>query len=268
MFIKTPAIESMKGAYDVNGKNVVITGGNRGIGFGIASAFSESGANVCIICRNTNSGAYAVEKLNSNGGRNTCIECDVSDYNQVKAASNKIFDFFDHVDVLVNNAGVATTTPFLSPDGLKEWHRVIGADLHGPAYMIYEIAPKMIEAGLGGEIINISSMGAVRMSDAKDHHNPPYSVAKAGIDVFTQYLALVLGDYGIRVNSIRPGPFHSDLDKDLPQSVLDGIEKNMPCHRFGMPIELGALAVFLASPAGRQITGVNYSADGGFGLIF
>ena len=268
MFIKTPPIETMKGAYDVKDKNVVVTGGNRGIGFGIATAFAESGANVCIVCRNTSSGAAAVEKLSIYGGRYTCIGCDVSDYEQVKAAAAKIFDFFDHVDVLVNNAGVATTTPFLDPDGISEWHRVLGADLNGPAYMIHEIAPRMVEAGLGGEIINISSMGAVRMSDAKEHHNPPYSVAKAGIDVFTQYLALVLGDYGIRVNSIRPGPFHSDLDKDLPQSVLDGIENNMPCHRFGMPIEIGALAVFLASPAGRQITGANIHDDGGFGLVF
>ena len=268
MFIKTPPIESMENAFSVKGKNVVVTGGNRGIGFGIATAFAQCGANVAVVCRNTKSGAEAVEKLNVYGGKNTCIGCDVSDHEQVKAACAEIFKFFDHVDVLINNAGVATTTPFLDPEGISEWHRVIGADLHGPAYMIHEIAPKMVEAGLGGEIINISSMGAVRMSDAKDHHNPPYSVAKAGVDTFTQYLALVLGDYGIRVNSIRPGPYHSDLDKDLPQSVLDGIENTMPCHRFGMPIELGALAVFLSSPAGVQITGVNYAADGGFGLVF
>lgn len=261
--IKIPPIENMKGAFDVSGLNVVITGGNRGIGFGIATAFAQSGANVLILCRNEESGKQAAADLAANGVKTGCIRCDVSDIEQVKSAAKQVFEFFDHVDVLVNDAGVATTEPFLSDKGLDEWHRVIDVDLHGPANMVHEIAPKMIEAGKGGRIINITSVGGTRVSGSKDHHNAPYNAAKAGMDIFTRYLAVVLGDYGIRVNAILPGMTHSDLDKDLPPRAIKEGEELVPAHRFGMPIEIGALCVYLASPAGSQVTGVNWPLDGG-----
>jgi len=253
----------MTNAFDVSGKNVVITGGNRGIGKGITVAFAQSGANAVILCRNLESGLAAVDEIKDYGGKYSCFRCDVSDINSVKAAASDVFIFFDHVDVLVNNAGVATTIPFLSEKGLSEWHRIINTNLHGVANVVHEIAPSMRDSGLGGSIINISSVGGQRVSGSKEHHNAPYNAAKAGLDIFTKYLAVVLGDNGIRVNSIAPGPTHSDLDKDLPESAIEMIEKDLPTHRFGEPIEIGALCVFLASPAGIQITGCVYAHDGG-----
>ena len=101
------------------------------------------------------------------------------------------------------------------------------------------------------------------MSAAREFHNAPYSAAKAGLDIFSKYLAVILGDDGIRVNVIAPGPTHSDLDKELPASTIEMIETDLPTHRFGEPIEIGALCVFLASPAGNQITGCVYPHDGG-----
>ena len=142
----------------------------------------------------------------------------------------KVFEFYDHVDVLVNNAGVATTTPkvdFLDKD-LSEWRKIIDVDLIGVAALIHEIAPKMIQAGRGGEIINITSIGAVSVSGCKLHHNAPYNAAKAGADVFTRYLAITLGDYGIRVNAIRPGPHHSDLEVHLSDYMRNLIDNEMP----------------------------------------
>lgn len=260
---KSKPITSMTNAFDVSGKNVVVTGGNRGIGKGISVAFAQSGANVAIMCRNHGSGLETVNELKQYGGRYSCIACDVSDIRNVKDAAQKVFDFFDHVDVLVNNAGVATTTPFLSDEGLAEWHRVIDTNLHGVANVVHEIAPAMRDKGLGGSIINISSVGGQRVSASKEHDNAPYNAAKAGLDIFTKYLAVILGDSGIRVNCIAPGPTHSDLDKDLPPSAFEMIEKILPAHRFGEPIEIGALCVFLASPAGCQITGCVYAHDGG-----
>jgi len=253
----------MTDAFDVKGKNVVVTGGNRGIGKGIASAFAQSGANVVILCRNHESGLKAVEEIKQYGGRHASFQCDVSDIKSVKAAVREVFGFFDHVDVLINNAGVATTVPFLSEEGLNEWHRVINTDLHGVANVIYEIAPSMRDKGLGGSIINISSIGGQRVSASKHHHNAPYNAAKAGLDIFSKYLAVILGDYAIRVNTIAPGPTHSDLDKDLPPSAIETIEKDLPAHRFGEPIEIGAFCVFLASNAGCQITGCVLPHDGG-----
>ena len=263
MFIKSTPIPDMTKAYDVSGKNVVITGGNRGIGRGITQAFAESGANVAILCRNLESGKAAVAEIEKLGGKYAAFRCDVSVYDEVKAAAEEVFKFFDNVDVLINDAGVATTTPFLSEGGLDEWHRVINTNLHGAANVVYEIAPHMVEAGKGGTIINITSVGGQRVSGSKEHDNSPYNASKAGLDIFSRYLAVVLGDHGIRVNSIAPGPIHSDLDKDLPQSFIDAIESDLPAHRFGEPIEVGALCVYMSSPSGAMVTGVNWAFDGG-----
>ncbi|MCL2125666.1 MAG: SDR family oxidoreductase [Oscillospiraceae bacterium] len=263
MIIKNPPIPDMKTAYNVAGKNVVVTGGNRGIGRGITQAFAESGANVAILCRNLDSGKKAVSEIEKFGGKYTAIKCNTANHDEVKTAAAEVLKFFDNIDVIVNNAGVATTTPFLSENGLSEWHRVIDTDLHGPANIIFELAPKMVDAGKGGTIVNITSVGGQRVSGSKEHHNAPYNAAKAGLDIFTRYLAVVLGDYGIRVNSIAPGPIHSDLDKDLPPSFIGTIEEHLPAHRFGEPIEIGALCVYMASPAAAMVTGVNWALDGG-----
>ena len=263
MVIKNSPISEMKNAYDVAGKNVVVTGGNRGIGRGITQAFAECGANVVILCRNLDSGKEAVKEIEKFGGRYAAFRCDISNYDEVKAAAAEVFKFFDNVDVLVNDAGVATTTPFLDEKGLSEWHRVINTNLHGTANVIYEIAPKMRDAGKGGTIVNITSIGGQRVSGAKTHPNSPYNASKAGLDIFTKYLAVVLGDYGIRVNAIAPGPIHSDLDKDLPPESFARVETTMPMHRFGEPIEIGALCVYMASPASGMVTGVVWAVDGG-----
>lgn len=260
---KSTAIKNMTGAFDVSGKNVVVTGGNRGIGLGISAAFAQSGANVVVLCRNEASGKAVADGFAAYGGKYACFGCDISDVESVKAAADKLFGFFAGVDVLVNNAGVATTTNFLDPNGLDEWHRVIDTDLHGVANVVYHVAPKMRDAGRGGCIINISSVGGQRVSGSKEHHNAPYNASKAGVDIFSKYLAVTLGDYGIRVNSVAPGPTHSDLDKDLPPGFIETIENDLPAHRFGEPIEIGALCVFLASPAGAQITGAVLPHDGG-----
>lgn len=263
-FLLTPPIKNLQDAYSVKGKNVVITGGNRGIGRGITQAFVESGANVVILCRNEASGRKVVEEeLAQYGGRYACFACDISDYESVKSAKQKTYEFFDHIDVLVNDAGVATTTPFFSEKGLDEWFRVVDTDLNGLARVLYEFVPGMIEAGQGGEIINVSSIGAVSVSGCKQHHDAPYNAAKAGIDMFTKYLAIVLGDYGIRVNSVRPGPHHSDLEVHLSQWMRNLIDNDMPCHRFSEPIEFGAFCVYLSSPAAVHITGTCMNFDGG-----
>ncbi len=259
----TPPITSMEGAFSVKGKNVVVTGGNRGIGLGISTAFDQSNANVIILCRNTEKGMSEVKRLSEYGGRHACYRCDISDKSSIESAVSEIYSFFDHVDVLVNNPGVATNIEFLKDKEMCEWHRVIDTNLHGIANMVHAIAPRMRDAGLGGRIINISSIGGQTIGDALRHPNAPYHASKAALDHFTRYLAVELGEYGIRVNCIAPGPFHSDLDADLPESAHEFVRSETPCHRFGEPIEIGAYCVFLSSPAGSHITGSICVHDGG-----
>jgi len=266
-YIKTTPITSMKGAFSVEGLNVVVTGGNRGIGRGIVQAFSELGANVVILCRNGESGEKAVSELAGHPGKHACIPCDISVREDVLNAVEQTVKLFGGVDVLVNNAGVSTVGTMFGDDDLKEWHRVIGTDLDGVAFTIQQFAKKMIQAGKGGSIINISSVGGVSTSYAKQHPKAPYNTAKAGVNHLTRYLAMELGDYGIRVNAIGPGLTHSDLDKDLPEEKVRSATAAMPTHRFGEPIEIGALCVYLASPAGNHVTGTVYLHDGGYSLL-
>jgi len=260
-------IKTMTDAFSVKGQNVVITGGNRGIGLGISEAYAQSGANVAILCRGRESGAAAVENLLQYGTKCLFAYCDVGDVDSVKTAADEVFSQFENVDVLVNNAGVSTVGRFLDDKDMAEWRRVINVNLNGPAHTIQAIVPRMITAGKGGCVINISSIGGQSLGGALTHPMAPYHASKAALDIFTRNMAIEFGDYGIRVNGIAPGPTHSDLDKDLPADAFEKISKIMPAHRFAEPIEIGALCVFLSSPAGVQITGTVIVHDGGMLLV-
>ena len=260
-------IKNMKDAFSVKGQNVVVTGGNRGIGLGICEAYAQSGANVAVLCRNMESGKSVAENLRQYGTKCFFTVCDVGDAGSVKTAAAEVSRQFENVDVLINNAGVSTVGKFLDDNGMAEWHRVINVNLNGPAYMMQAIVPGMIKADKGGCVINISSIGGQSLGGALTHPMAPYHASKAALDIFTRNMAIEFGDYGIRVNGIAPGPTHSDLDKDLPPDAFEKISRIMPAHRFAEAIEVGALCVFLSSPAGVQITGTVIVHDGGMLLV-
>lgn len=264
-------IASMKDAFSVVGLNVVVTGGNRGLGRGIAQAFAECGANVAILCRNEESGRQAAEELRALGVESFAVACDVGVFEDVLSAKEAVAKRFDHIDVLVNNAGIDGKKGVFDDEGLEEFKRVMNVNLDGVAAMIQVFGQWMMDEGRGGEIINISSIGGQAIGDPRSHPMPSYNASKAALDHLTRHLAIVMGDYGIRVNAIAPGPTHSDLDAGLPPSITEFIDEMMPAHRFGEPLEIGALAVFLSSPAASQITGVVANHDGGtmcVGLTF
>ncbi|MDR0852267.1 MAG: SDR family oxidoreductase [Clostridiales Family XIII bacterium] len=266
MVITAEPIKNMQAAFEIKGANVIITGGNRGIGRGILEAFVQSGANVAIVCRNVESGQKtAAEVTEKYGGDHIAVKCDISSLENVKTAVAEIYDHYGHIEVLINNAGVAASGSFLDlDDTMSGWHRVINTDLSGTAQMTFEVAKRMSEAGKGGEIITISSVGGSTAGTTPDHPKTSYHAAKAGVDHMTRALAIELGNYGIRVNAVSPGPTHSDLDADLPQAAIDRVQTRMPMHRFGEPLEVGALCVFLSSPAAVHITGSVIMHDGGY----
>lgn len=269
--IKNAPISCMENAFSVKGLNVVVTGGNRGLGRGISQAFAECGANVAILCRNEESGAEAAKELETLGGKCFCVQCDVGDFDSVVAAKEAVAREFDHVDVLVNNAGIDAHKSLFDDERLEEWKRVMSVNLDGVAACVQQFGKWMMDARRGGSIINISSIGGQGIGDPRINPMPPYNASKAALDHLTRHLSIVMGDYGIRVNCIAPGPTHSGLDGDLPDKINDFIRDTMPAHRFGEPIEIGALAVYLASPAGSQVTGTVINHDGGtmvVGLTF
>ena len=258
-------ITSMDGAFSLAGKVAVITGGNRGLGFGIASAMAQSGADIAILCRNREKAAEALEQLRQYGGKYLSFDCDVTDRPSVRAAVAAVWAEFGGVDILVNNAGVSCTKSLLEMDEeLTDWYTVINTDLNGCVHMTYEVAKRMRDAGKGGSIVNITSNAGFMVN----HGQPmsPYSSAKAAMNHFTRCMACELAPYDIRVNGIAPGFTNSELSVHIPPDNLVRINRQAVAGRFGEPIEVGALAVFLASPAAAQITGTVQVIDGGYML--
>jgi NAD(P)-dependent dehydrogenase (short-subunit alcohol dehydrogenase family) len=255
---------------DVTGLNVIVTGGSGGIGGGICEAFAQRGANVAILDVNLEEAKAEAEKLRGFGGQTVArqhlaVACDVADHHSVRVAVAEVFAAFDNVDVLVNNAGISLVKAFLDmDDDLPEWHKVIDVDLHGPAYMTHAVANRMRAAGRGGLVINISSVGGTTCSGAKAMPLPGYTAAKAALNHMSRAWAVEFAEYGIRVNCIMPGPTHSRLDAQLTPGMKSMIEHSMLTGRFGEPLEIGALCVFMASAEGAHLNGVVMPHDGGF----
>lgn len=258
-------ITSMSQAFDLGGKNVLITGGNRGLGQGCALAMAQSGANIAVVCRDRQTAEETVERLRQYGGKYAWFRGDIADLKSVREVVERVYREFGEVDVLVNNAGVSCITDLLDMDeDLSDWYHVVNTDLNGTVHMTYEVGKRMRDGGRGGSIINVTSMSGQIVNKAQ--HMCPYNTSKAALNHFTRCLAVELGKYNIRVNAIAPGYTNSDLSHFIPNEAYEMIIEQMPLRRFGEPIEIGAAAVYLASPAAAQITGHIHLVDGGYTL--
>lgn len=258
-------ITNMQGAFSLEGKTAVITGGNRGLGFGVATAMAQSGANIAILCRDKAKAGEALEEMKRHGGKYVSFDCDITNLPSVRKAAEEVVAEFGGIDILVNNAGVSCTKALLDMDeNLTDWYKVVNTDLNGCVHMTYEVAKRMRDAGKGGCIINMTSNAGFMVN----HGQPmsPYSSAKAAMNHFTRCMACELAPYDIRVNGIAPGFTNTELSQHIPAETLPRINFQTCAGRFGEPIEVGALAVFLASPAAAQITGTIEVIDGGYML--
>ncbi|MCQ2452573.1 MAG: SDR family oxidoreductase [Oscillospiraceae bacterium] len=263
--VKNP-IESMEEAYCLKGKNAIVTGGNRGIGYGIASAFAQQGANVAIFCRNKESGeAAAAEFAEKYEGKFAFYQCDISSMEQCRNAVADMVHDFGGVDILVNNAGVAVAGEVLDMDeDLSDWFHCIDIDLNGAMRMCYVVGKYMRDAGKGGKVINITSNSGSIIN--KPMTFAPYHAAKAALNHLTRDLAVEWGKYGINVNAIAPGYTFTDIAAKMPREPYEGRIEKVRMGPSGQTIELGALAVFLASEASNIVTGTIVTADGGYSL--
>jgi NAD(P)-dependent dehydrogenase (short-subunit alcohol dehydrogenase family) len=258
-------IKDMKNAFDLTGQTALITGGNRGLGLGIGLAMAQCGADVAILCRDSKKAQEALEELRPYGGKYESFSCDVTDIKDVRRAVGEVYEAFGQVTILVNNAGVSCVSELLDMDeNLTDWYNVLNTDLNGTVHMTYEVGKRMRDAGKGGCIINITSNAAFIVN--KTQAMSPYSASKAAANHFTKCMAVELGKYDIRCNAIAPGFTNTELSRHIPPDMFEYINNQMPLGRFGEPIEVGALAVFLASPAAAQITGTVQVIDGGYML--
>jgi len=281
-------VKDLSRVMDVSDKGVIVTGGANGIGWGIARAFAERGAAVAIFDVEVDVGQARMEELNRltdarkaghiagktsgsesvdppPGARHVFVECNITSRPDIDRAVEKAVQDLGHVDVLVNNAGIAVTKPLLDFDpDLTEWRRLIEVNLHGTALATHAVANYMRRSGKGGLIINISSVGGTRCSASRELPNSPYVASKAAINHLTSAWAIEFADYGIRVNTIMPGPTHSRLDAQLTSEYMDKIADGILDGRWGEPLEIGALCVFMASAEGAHLNGVVIPHDGGF----
>ena len=247
-------------------RNVLITGSSRGIGFGIAKAFTKYGDNVMINCLTDEQrlqeaiDELRAENVNENE-KNPLVyglRADVSDYEDCK----KLVQFTDErlgkIDVLINNAGKEYTGLFqdMRPEAVQD---VLNANLLPVMYPTLLVLPSMIKAK-SGVIVNISSIWGVSGASCE----AVYSAAKAGVISFTKSLAKELGPSSIRVNTLACGAFDTRMNEHLSVNEKEMFLTDIPLGRLGQPLEVGAIAVFLASDEAGYITGQVINIDGGY----
>jgi 3-oxoacyl-[acyl-carrier protein] reductase len=245
---------------DFSGKHVFITGGSRGIGRAIATAFAAGGARVAInYLSNTDAAEKTLASLE--GGPHMRVQGDVSDPESVRHMIETVVDDFGALDIVVNNAGIYVyhrLEEVVYDDWQQAWQETLATNLLGPANVAYCAARYMIEHG-GGRIVNVSSRGAFR----GEPEGPAYGASKAALNSMSQSLALRLAPHGIFVGAVAPG----FVDTELAARVLDGptgdaIRAQSPLGRVAKPEEVAHAVLFLASDGSEFSTGTIIDVNG------
>src|SRR5437879_242902 len=239
----------------LEGKIALITGGSRGIGAAIAKRLAADGANVAITyTKGADAAASVVKEIERAGRKAIAIQADAADADAVEAAVNKVVAAFGRLDILVNNAGTAIPKTF-EETTLEEMDRVLDINVRG-VFVATQAALKHMKSG--GRIMMIgSSVGARVLVPGL----VPYSATKGAVKIFTQSLSREVGNRGITVNNVQPGPIDTELNPAagewaVPQKAATALD------RYGRVDEVAALVAFVAGPESSYITGANLTVDG------
>ena len=249
--------------FDIKDKVALITGGNGGIGLGMAEGLARAGAHVMIAGRNRAKSEAAAATLAKLGGKTGVVEVAVQDPSSCSAMVAATIAQFGRLDILVNNAGINIRK---QPEQYSpaEWREVLGVNLDG-AFFSSQAAYPALQAAGGGKIINIGSM----MSLFGTSFSPAYSASKGGIVQMTRSLATAWAKNNIQVNAILPGWIDTDLTRNARTEVTglhDRVLTRTPAARWGTPGDFAGIAVFLASPASNFVTGAAIPVDGGWSI--
>ena len=247
---------------DLTGHAALVTGGNSGIGLGMASALASAGADVAIWGTNEAKNEAAAAQLSALGGKAVAIRCDVGDEEQVEAAFASTLDALGKVDSCFANAGIGGGAPNFEDFTLDSWRRVTRVNLDG-VFLTYRAAVRhMKERGEGGSLVVTSSLSA--LSGAA--RNQAYASAKGAVLAMTKGLAVELARYGIRANSIVPGWIETAMTEGAFgwEKFASNVMPRIPQRRWGEPDDFGGIAVYLASDASRYHTGDQFLIDGGY----
>ncbi|MBV9894264.1 MAG: glucose 1-dehydrogenase [Chloroflexi bacterium] len=247
--------------FDLRGKVAIVTGGNGGIGLGIARGLAQAGADIAVAGRNADKTREAVDQLTSLGVRAVGLQADVTDAGQVQQMVDATIEALGGVDILIANAGMSIRK---APEtySLDEWTTVITTNLTGVFACCHAVHPSMKARG-GGKIVTIGSMTSIFGLDMA----APYTATKGGVMQLTKSLASAWARDNIQVNCILPGWIDTDLTvgarRALPR-LQESVVERTPAKRWGRPEDLAGAAIFLCSAASDFITGTALPVDGGF----
>lgn len=250
--------KSYRGSGRLTGKRAVITGGDSGIGRAVAIAYAREGADVLIAYLNEDEDAQDVARYVEDAGRKcVLVSGDLSDPAHCRAVVDRAVQEFGGIDVLVNNAAYQMTHQTLGEISDDEWDYTFRLNVGAYFYLVKAALPFM---GAGSSIIGSSSVN----SDAPNPTLAPYAATKAAIANFSASLAQLLGDKGIRVNSVAPGPIWTPLiPSTMPAEKVKSFGENVPLGRAGQPAELASIYVLLASDDASYISGARIAVTGG-----
>ena len=250
--------ESIQPRYpELRGQVAIITGSSRGIGKGVALRLAREGMRVVINGRNPETVAATAKALCELGAEVLAIAGDLSHPQEVNRLFQETLSTFGTVDLLVNNAADLRRVHFFEVDETLLDHQ-LASNIKGPYLCAYRAAEVMRQAGRGN-IVHISSVGGIRAH----WQGLPYDVTKGAIDAMTRAMALELAIYGIRVNAVAPGAIRTEHTAPAEHPTIQAVAQRIPLGRLGLPLEIGAVVAFLASPDASYITGQVLYVDGG-----
>lgn len=252
--------------FKLDGKVAFVTGGNGGIGLGMAKGFVDQGASVVLAARTVSKLDAAVAEITAVGGGDNVLaaQCDVTDRKSIQTALDATVEKFGGLDIVVNNAGTnkRADEPHLLSE--EDWQDVIDTNLTSMHSVTSLTFPLMKTRG-GGKIINIGSM----MSIFGSPYAPAYAASKGGVVQYTKSCAIAYAKYNVQVNAILPGWIVTEMTDEFGRLFPDRyamIEGRTPAGRWGQPQDLAGTAIFLASEASQFVSGVSIPIDGGYSV--
>jgi NAD(P)-dependent dehydrogenase (short-subunit alcohol dehydrogenase family) len=253
-------------AFDLTGKTVLVTGGNSGIGLGMAEAVAQAGASVCIWGTNEEKNAAAVKRPKTHGNA-IALHCDVADEKEVETRFAETVKALGPIHACFANAGVSGRANVKSFTEMtaEEWSRVTRVNLDGAFFTLRAAARHMIEHGKGGALVGTASLAAISGQPRGEH----YAATKGGLISMIRALAVEFARHGIRANAILPGWIETAMtEKALNwDKFREKVLPRVPVRRWGKPEDFGAIAVYLISDASSYHTGDTFLIDGGYSLF-
>jgi 2-deoxy-D-gluconate 3-dehydrogenase len=247
--------------FDLSGRVAVITGGNGGIGLGMARGLAAAGARIVVAGRNVQKSQQAVDRLQQEGAQALALPVNVTDEASVAELFEQCAAHCGRIDILVNNAGTNIRRP-PQDCSASDWHTVVDTNLTS-TFLCSRAAYPHLKRGGGGKILNVGSM----MSVFGAPYAPAYAASKGGVVQLTKSMATAWAADNIQVNAILPGWIDTELTQAARRQV-DGLNERVlartPAGRWGKPDDLAGVAVFLCSAASDFITGATVAVDGGF----